>query len=802
MIILVTLLLVLAGIPIAVSGATGPPIAAASGTGVAPFDESAGSTPADAAALAAAGAQSLPAAACASCQEREEAAAIAQAELERVLDGRTLEQVSAWRDLSARAVAAAAAKVEQAAVKRAGAVAAFDRAYEELNNSRAARDAADEAMSRATKNWQDAVAGATMFCGINVAEQRGAFEVLGAVLVHLYGVRLSSSEIGEIVRTGAKWIAKTIGVVTLGNCLSDTGNYLLRSYQWAMASSAQGDAQQRWLEANGSPNLSRSIVEAAAAEHQRAQDDLAVEQRINAAVEADYQTVLLASLAATAARQAAQQCSCSEPVDLRCVEPLRCGGTYGDPHLRTFDGVQYDFQGAGDYDLVSSTTDAFRIDVRYTRDSSNKAISFNRALVVSLPNSDRIRFGDDGLQAPGQAMSVELPSGEHPSPNVGSIITLNDGSKLGFDGVWWALRTGDGIIVRVQNRAGRGLVVGVPPARAGQLRGLLGNSDGNPDNDLRGESGETISPYDWSQVHGSLLRAMLRPFSINLFRNSASSADVYPTVPFRSLESSDLTESQRAWAEGICRNAGIASEPALRNCVLDVGATSDDTLAYGTLAFTNAVSRSARPKVLIFGHTEENVEQGVLRDLLAPGYQVDVSESLPEDLSPFKAIVHLDVRNPLTSAEQDRLRQFVRNGGGLMLTGERPCCEETNSAVSSLAYSIIKGNITVGGQPEPCRCTIDAAVRLDAPGGIATTPNRLTTWHMLAPGGIANIDSRNILATGQGDQIVAAAFESTDIIGNRGRLVVAMDVNWLGSNRGETATAIVQNVAQYLTHAP
>src|SRR5205823_13568 len=127
--------------------------------------------------------------------------------------------------------------------------------------------------------------------------------------------------------------------------------------------------------------------------------------------------------------------------------------------------------------------------------------------------------------------------------------------------------------------------------------------------------------------------------------------------------------------------------------------------------------------ILVFG---DDYVQDAADILTGLGYSVETQVTLPTDLTPYRVIWHVSAFSPLTSAEMSRLADFLAKGGGLHLTGERPCCDDQNNSVTTFVNSVVvAGGVTVGnqgdiGDPYPFN---SAAI-----GGVTTTPNTLTTW--------------------------------------------------------------------------
>ena len=191
--------------------------------------------------------------------------------------------------------------------------------------------------------------------------------------------------------------------------------------------------------------------------------------------------------------------------------------------------------------------------------------------------------------------------------------------------------------------------------------------------------------------------------------------------------------------------------------------------------------------------------------LTGAGYGVDVdqSSSLPTHLTQYQSIWYIST-NPLTTAEETQLETFVQAGGGVYLTGESPCCEPLNSADGSVVDALVTGGaVQVGGQGFADSGTVPESVNSSAIDDVATIPNTLTTWLPSQPGGIAEVDSSNVLtSTTFGGQLTAtgAVWDGSSLTAGTGRLAVLMDINWLESETWDptTSTQMAVNVERFL----
>jgi lysophospholipase L1-like esterase len=165
-------------------------------------------------------------------------------------------------------------------------------------------------------------------------------------------------------------------------------------------------------------------------------------------------------------------------------------------------------------------------------------------------------------------------------------------------------------------------------------------------------------------------------------------------------------------------------------------------------------------------------------------------------LSGFDTVWVVMAYQGLTVAEQTALSDYVRGGGRLYLTGERPCCEALNQSIEPVINGLVRGGgITVGGFGD---ISGPFAVNPNAAGSIANSPYRLTGFTPEAPGamaGLGGVSARNVFIS-NGATPIAGVWDESDMASGRGRLVVLMDIDWL---KESTRSSYVVNVREFLS---
>jgi hypothetical protein len=238
---------------------------------------------------------------------------------------------------------------------------------------------------------------------------------------------------------------------------------------------------------------------------------------------------------------------------------------------------------------------------------------------------------------------------------------------------------------------------------------------------------------------------------------------------------------------------------------------------------TTTTSPSLGTGILIFGAVDPFNEGAPARAALAatlaalkPGTLITnlSTSSPPADLSAYGTIWSVGLNTQLSSPVQSQLAGFLARGGGVYLTGEKPCtlCEQMNATVQPLVRSVVVGGdgIQVGGLGD-FFSGYNFPFNASAKGNISAHPNMLTTWAPDAPGGIGGISGSNIFVSAVRSIIsevltpatpIGAVWGSSDLVGGVGKLVLLMDVDWLYEVSENQRRAIVENILDFLDDPP
>jgi hypothetical protein len=256
------------------------------------------------------------------------------------------------------------------------------------------------------------------------------------------------------------------------------------------------------------------------------------------------------------------------------------GGSYGDPHMITFDGGHVDVHVAGDFVLAESTTDDFAVHGRYSRRPGSERVSLNRGIAVRM-NGSVVAFGDGAEVRRGDPLLLHVDGQPVPLPAAGERQTLPNGAVLAFDAATGASVTWpDGTLVTAGRSTGGNTFVTLPSSRWGRVQGLAGNANRDEADDLTARDGSLVSdPRDPEQVYERFAASWRVEGAASLFRSELQAEERVPILPDGVATVNDLSPEARADAERMCRERGISEGPVFVDCVLDVGLMGDPSFA-------------------------------------------------------------------------------------------------------------------------------------------------------------------------------------------------------------------------------
>lgn len=248
----------------------------------------------------------------------------------------------------------------------------------------------------------------------------------------------------------------------------------------------------------------------------------------------------------------------------------------GDPHLYTYDKLSYDFQAVGEFLYSKSVRpeDNFEIQVRQQAHPSSDKIALTTAVTMNV-GGDMVGLYPAAIYINGVVR--EIPRGDTELPNGGLIKKDNKDFTI-----TWPQAA---VMVKVNTTSDYGMLVRayISYALSGKLIGLMGNADGEPENDLVTEDGSTLGVRPgFDDLYPRFADKWRVTDESSLFEyNSGESTATFTNRDFPSgiARVSDLPEEVKEMAEKTCQQAGITNPVVLDNCILDVGFTGDNGFA-------------------------------------------------------------------------------------------------------------------------------------------------------------------------------------------------------------------------------
>jgi len=257
------------------------------------------------------------------------------------------------------------------------------------------------------------------------------------------------------------------------------------------------------------------------------------------------------------------------------------GDTFNDPRLVTFDSKYYDFQAAGEFTLVESVSGDLNIQVRQEPVNGNPRsnVSDNTA-VATLLDGQRVTLYKDTQQLLINGNPTVVPdNGFLP---VGEGFIERDGNVYSI-----VYPTGDELVAKLLSSR-INIKVLLPEAREGQVVGLLGNNNGNPDDDIAKRDGTVLTaPVALETLYGEFADSWRLTQEESLFEyNPGEDTNTFTisNFPRERVSIDDLNPADVRRAEELIGDR--ISDPTVREAaIIDLVLTDfDESVIEGAIA--------------------------------------------------------------------------------------------------------------------------------------------------------------------------------------------------------------------------
>jgi RHS repeat-associated protein len=244
----------------------------------------------------------------------------------------------------------------------------------------------------------------------------------------------------------------------------------------------------------------------------------------------------------------------------------------GDVHLKTLDGIAYDFQGAGEYTLVKSTTDDFEIQTRQEPWSGSNSVTINTAVAIQLGGQKIGFYLNDPNPVKINGIAVNIPDGA--LYGIGQNLITHNGSAYSIFSA-----NGDTIQLTLTNCIS--LNLSLADNRKGNVVGLLGDYNNSLNNEFALRDGTVIgSTLSQQELYGRYSNSWriaqatsLLDYAIGQTTDTFTNLNFPPGV----VGLGNVTPQALATATQTAQNAGITDPTLLQNAIYDLAVTNNDT---------------------------------------------------------------------------------------------------------------------------------------------------------------------------------------------------------------------------------
>lgn len=267
--------------------------------------------------------------------------------------------------------------------------------------------------------------------------------------------------------------------------------------------------------------------------------------------------------------------------------------SFGDVHFSTPDGLVFDIQDVGDFVLLQSTDGTVVIQSRQEALDIRPGVSVNTATVMNVAG-DSLEFYlnpqptllVNGIDTPLPDGGLDLPQGGVVSGSITqSTIGPEETEPNDFEIDWPDGNTAARVLFKRDSHLDIGVV-----RLAGDLtfEGVLGNLDGDPDNDMTLRDGTVIE----QPANENKVRRFADSWRVPEPESLVSVGEAPVPAPGATedlVTPEDLDPAAVEEATQACEDAGVDDPLAVETCVYDVAATGNEDFVDSSATLQEAV---------------------------------------------------------------------------------------------------------------------------------------------------------------------------------------------------------------------